>query len=919
MPTTLIDANENYRILFESSPVSITLFNETGIIIDCNPATENLLGLNKDEILGKSFDKIIKLSPSQREAVFKDYQKLRSGQTIKPIEMSITCKDGQIKWVNVVSSPHRFSDTEMGFQVFALDITELKTIETELKIKDKAISSSVSGIAFADLQGVLTYVNKAILTMWGYNDEHEILGHKIADFWADRGAVKNLAKILTEKGSWTGDLTALRKDGTTFNVHLSANLVFDDNNNPIYIMGSFIDLSERRSIEEKLRKSERRYRSLINNISDTIVEIDLDGKIIYVNPQSINLIGFSPDELIGQNIADYIHPDDIPSIFSLMKETFNTGKTISLKYRTRHKDGHFIVVYARGALSRNDGSPKYIGIIRDISERAASEKALKESEELYKALLRLSPDAVTVTDLQGNITAISEQSLKLNGFDKVEELIGRNAFTLIHPKDQQRAIENLNKTLTTGFVNNLEYTLLRKDGTTFLGELNSALLRDASGKPRGFIAIVRDISERKRAEEELKASEERYRDLVENINEVIFRVDSTGKITYISPYLKTLLGFTPDEVINLTFEKFLLPTDLNLFLNNFLEILKGQPSVFEFRARSKSREIRWLRSNIRPIFKFDKVVGAQGSFWDITELKEAEAMRQNYTEKLEKEVQLKTQELKTERDELQKALEDLKNTQNRLIQTEKMASIGILAAGVAHEINNPLMAVINYAYIVDSELNTIPEIDVTKKPYTFLKGIIKEGQRISSIVNDLLTFAREDQSQLAYHDIREIIESCIPLIQPKLNSSMIHLNLEFADDLPSIYVKPQKIKQVFLNIFQNSIAALDEKFGQTSPSGTKNILVKTSKLRDNDRTFIQITFKDNGQGIRPENLPRIFDPFFTTKIYTKEQGTGLGLSISYGIIKDHGGDIKVNSRWMKETEVNVLLPINNSNKIRKLT
>ena len=195
------------------------------------------------------------------------------------------------------------------------------------------------------------------------------------------------------------------------------------------------------------------------------------------------------------------------------------------------------------------------------------------------------------------------------------------------------------------------------------------------------------------------------------------------------------------------------------------------------------------------------------------------------------------------------------------------------------------------------------------KPFNFIKGIIKEGKRISGIVDDLLTFAREETGQFLYSDVSEIIRSSLSLLAPKINSSQINVQLDFKEPLPNMPIRPQKIQQVFLNILQNSIAALNEKFGASAESGLKKIIIQTSLFIDKDKKYGKISIIDNGHGIPKEILPKLFDPFFTTKPYSKEHGVGLGLSISYGIVKDHGGEIQIQSTWQKETVVDILLPL----------
>ncbi len=184
-----------------------------------------------------------------------------------------------------------------------------------------------------------------------------------------------------------------------------------------------------------------------------------------------------------------------------------------------------------------------------IASKKQVEEALLESEETYKTLVKTSPDAVTLTDLEGKITELSQRTLELHGFDNAEELIGRNALDIIAPEDHERATANLRKTMTEDFIRNIEYTLLRKDGSRFIGELSASLIKNAHGKPKAFIATTRDITERKQAEKALKESEEKYRTLTENINVGAYRntSGSKGKFIEANPAIVKMFGYKNKE------------------------------------------------------------------------------------------------------------------------------------------------------------------------------------------------------------------------------------------------------------------------------------------------------------------------------------------------------------------------------------
>jgi PAS domain S-box-containing protein len=191
----------------------------------------------------------------------------------------------------------------------------------------------------------------------------------------------------------------------------------------------------------------------------------------------------------------------------------------------------------------------FTGIMADMTESKLAGAVIREKEEMYKTLVRTTTDAVTVTDLQGTITEVSPRAVQLYGYDAPEDLVGKSAFELIAPEDQTKALANLKLTLKEGFIRLAEYTFLRKDGTRFVGEFDSAVIKDADGGPRGFIATTKDVTERRRAEEALKRSEQRFRDIAEHASEWIWEVDANGIYTYSSPVVKRILGYEPEEIL----------------------------------------------------------------------------------------------------------------------------------------------------------------------------------------------------------------------------------------------------------------------------------------------------------------------------------------------------------------------------------
>ncbi len=267
--------------------------------------------------------------------------------------------------------------------------------------------------------------------------------------------------------------------------------------------------------------------------------------------------------------------------------------------------------------------------IAELSELESKLKermsGLRRSEELYKALVRTSPTAVTVTDLDGRITHVSDMTLVLHGYDSADEMLGLSAYDLIAPGERGRALENGKRTLREGSIEDVVYTMLRKDRSTFIGELNASVVCDAEGAPYALIGSTRDITRRREIEDALRASEEKYRDLVENINDAIYTINADGVLTYVSPSIEAMVGYKPSEVIGgRVLLDYVDPEDKARALSGFKSVLEGRLRPNYVRVRTRRGEVRWLRASSRPIYSNGKAVGIQGVLADVTDHMKAE-------------------------------------------------------------------------------------------------------------------------------------------------------------------------------------------------------------------------------------------------------------------------------------------------------
>jgi PAS domain S-box-containing protein len=498
---------------------------------------------------------------------------------------------------------------------------------------------------------------------------------------------------------------------------------------------------------------------------------------------------------------------------------------------------------------------------REIQERVQTEKALRESEERYRTILETIQEGYFETDLRGRLTFFNEAVCRRLGYSK-EELLGMDFRKYTTPASAEKMIQVFSEILMTGKPPKVtDYELVGVDGSRKILEFSTSLIRDGQGDPIGFRGVARDVTERRQAEEALKASEKRYMNLVENSPDIIYSLDPEGRFTFVGGALRSLLGYSPPELLGKHFQHIMSPEDMNRTEGRFNERRTGKRATRRFEIclvlKTKDQERKEPVFEVHAFGVYDEAqsnqdkrfLGTYGVARDISESRRAE-------------------------EQLGKTCRELQETRDTLLQSEKLAAIGRLMAGVGHEILNPLN-------IISMRLQMLKLSEgLNEKDGDALVVCEHQVTRIAKILDSLSQFSRAPKEEPALNDLNEVVRHVLTLFAPRFKEENIQVQEKYDSALPLMFFAKSRIERVFFNIISNAREAI---------SASERRIVTVTTMRPSSGDHVQVIVSDTGTGIDIQNMNRIFDPFFTTK--KRDEGTGLGLFLSYGIVKDHGGRI----------------------------
>jgi PAS domain S-box-containing protein len=582
-----------------------------------------------------------------------------------------------------------------------------------------------------------------------------------------------------------------------------------------------------------ISRSQQGYRDLIDSFDDILVALTLEGEIRAVNRSFADLVGANYQQIIGRPLSDFLEEGggEGEELIRRALPRFLERRHWSGIIQVRLKKQNSVCYYdcVAHAMTRDNQVHGLTVLGRDIT-------ALRKNEARFTELFETLQEGIYITTPEGNILDANPALVRMLGYDSKEELLSRRVPDLYaDPNERTALMEEVERQPSPQA---REISLLRKDGTPIVCLNTATSVRDTTGRAIRYQGSVMDVTARRQMERQLHKEQEFARRLVDNFPDLILVVDAHSRYTFVSPRCQEVLGYELAETANMELGGRTHAEDLPLLVALFGDILAGRQSFAsqEIRVRHKLGDWRRIRFNFSPLAdETGKIEGVVLSGRDVTELKRLE---------------------------------------EQLIQAEKLAAMGQMLAGVAHELNNPLTAILGVTELLRDgqglEESTKRQLELTHR----------QARRAARIVQNLLEFSRPASPQKRPVDLNSIIERTLQLHEHSLRRNNVEVDFRPQPGFPGAIADANQLIQVFLNLVTNAEQAIRE----VRESG--RIQIRLARVG----ALISITFQDDGVGIRPESVARLFDPFYTTK--RPGGGTGLGLSICLSIVREHGGTIE---------------------------
>ncbi len=877
---TVSQGEARLRLLYERAPVGYQSLDENANLIDVNQAWLDKLGYTREEVIGRNFGDF--LHPDWVDHFKENFSRFKAIGEVIGSDFEMRKKDGSLIAVSFTGrighdAQGRFLQTHCIFH----DVTDRKRAEEALHRSEeqyRLVVDNAAEVICIVQDGMIKFANPRIEEVTGYT-----LGQMRSRPFADCIHPDDRPAVVERfRRNWAGeDLTgifqcrAIRQDGRIRWLEVKP-VTVQWEGRPAAL--SFItDVTDR-------REAERERDRLFDLSLDMLAVSGFDGFFRQLNPAWTATLGWTEGELLIRPWLEYVHPEDRPATIAMSDQLRQGRPVYSFENRYQCRDGSYRWISWKSFPLPDE--KLIFTVARDITKRKAAEEALQNSEEYLRSLFNSSPDAIVTLDPDRKIVRTNQAFGSLFGYTQ-EEIIGRS-MSLLHPSEESfKAFgDQVYPAVRRAGSWRGEWEFRRKDGSYVPVEKVTSTLKRPDGVLGGYVSIIRDITERQRAEEALRESEYRFRQLFDNMGDgvAIYRAEADGRDFVLVDHNRAgdrISQVNRDDVVgrNVT-DVFPGVKELGLF-EVFQKVWRtGRPEHHKVSRYQDDRISIWVENYVFKLPSGEIVA----IYEDVTERKKAE-----------------------ERERIH---------QEQLYQSAKLASLGTLVSGVAHEVNNPnnfiMLNAKTLARVWDDvqpileqyhhdrgslELAGLPFEEARSEIGQMIQDISQGSERIKKIVESLRDFARQDRGSMDEPvDINEVVTSAMVIVENLVKKSVARFNLDLNPDLPRLIGNHQRLEQVIINLLTNSCRALTGRPGHLN--------VSTNYDPDNGRLVVRVS--DNGKGIEPGDLPYIKDPFYTTE--RDSGGMGLGLSISHNIIEAHRGTLDFTSQPGVGTTVSLTLP-----------
>lgn len=694
-------------------------------------------------------------------------------------------------------------------------------------------------------KGKFIYVNRKGVELLGEESAEDVIGTSILKYIHPQyhDTVIQRMSFVEEHGQVAPSLShrLVRRDGDVLEIESKAQpfKIGDEVANLVVIQ----DVTEQKRRDAELRSTKEQLESFIENSIDAILVLNPDLKVLRTNKAFEQMFGWSREEVLGQ--APTFVRQGVAEVADLFNQAMAGQGASAHEVRCQNRFGQFFFVdFTFSPIHGDDCKVIAVAVVgRDVTARKIAAENLAQSEARYRLITENMSDLITVLDQQGVIHYASPSHEKVLGFP-VESILGQSAGQYIHSEDKDRIMQGIQELARYDEALTSEFRSQTRHGWLTL-EARAVPVKSPAGVLESIVVASRDITERKRIEQALLEAESRYRSLVEQASLGVF-IYQHGRLAYINPRFLDIFGLSEQEALEINPIELLAEDDRHLIRQNILnESEVGARFSFQVKGMRRDHEDIFLQMYGSTILDHG-IPAILGMVEDVTE-------------------HVMTQEI--------------------LVKSERLGAIGQLAAGVAHEIRNPLTAIKGFLQLLRPNLSVHDD--------SHIRIVLDELERINQIISELLYVSKPIVGKFDVKDLHHILEDVKVLLATQAIMNNIDLVSNYDEATPQVYCDEQQLKQVFINVIKNAIEAM--------PDGGQ-ICITTSACGPGK---VLVSIQDQGPGIPAERLARLGEPFYTTK----ETGTGLGLMVSYRIIEAHHGVFDIQSQVDSGTMVTVELPV----------